>query len=74
MRITNRLRAIRDREVRWINEQTYTGGTVRQLGRIIPKGPYKAWDPRRQVSELLEAVDDLTPPWNVNAGRHAPSI
>ena len=47
MRITNRLRAIRAREVRWISEQTYTGTTRITLGRIIPHGPYSAWLPRR---------------------------
>lgn len=47
MRITNRLRAIRAREVRWISEQTLTRGDRVKLGRIIGRGPYAKWLPRK---------------------------
>jgi hypothetical protein len=43
LRMSNRLRAIRDREVRWVAEQTLTGPPTVKVGRIIPKGPYARW-------------------------------
>lgn len=52
MRLTNRLRAIRAREVRWVINPTYNTITdvysePRKVGRIIARGPYTAWLPRR---------------------------
>lgn len=57
MRITNRLRAIKAREVRWISHPTYdmTGLTYsepRTVGRIIPRGPYAAWLPRKALTNV----------------------
>lgn len=47
MRITNRLRAIRSREKRYISAQTFQNSTAKDLPNFIPRGPYAAWLPRR---------------------------
>lgn len=54
MRITNRLRAIRAREVRWVSTPTYdmtdfTYSEPRSVGRIIANGPYAAWLPVKRI-------------------------
>jgi hypothetical protein len=47
VRITNRLRAVRDREKRYISAQTFTNATAKDIPNFITRGPYAAWLPRR---------------------------
>lgn len=43
IRVTNQLRAIGAREVRWINDQSYTRADGIKIGVILHRGPYKRW-------------------------------
>lgn len=52
IRITNRLRAIRDRGVRWVSDQTMTGEDKVKLGRIVARGPYATWLPRKVTKHV----------------------
>lgn len=48
IRMSNRLRAIKAREMRRITIQTLTGGVVREAVNPVPRGPYAKWLPERQ--------------------------